>query len=78
VARRIRGAPEGRDALLVALTGYGRTEDRERTRAAGFDVHLVKPIDLTSLGLVFGSVPQPRVTRNPLSLTAGASPRPDR
>ncbi|NHZ93021.1 response regulator [Massilia sp. CCM 8733] len=42
---------DGRHAgvLLVALTGWGSGEDRERTRAAGFDVHLTKPVDLSSL-----------------------------
>jgi PAS domain S-box-containing protein len=43
VARRIRAAVPG--ARLVALTGYGQPEDRERALAAGFDVHLVKPVD---------------------------------
>jgi len=35
--------------LLVALTGYGLAEDRERALAAGFDLHLVKPIDFDKL-----------------------------
>jgi CheY-like chemotaxis protein len=43
VARRIRADLPG--ARLVALTGYGQPEDRERALAAGFDVHLVKPVD---------------------------------
>ena len=45
VARRIRTTPHGKDAYLVALTGYGQPEDRDRALAAGFDVHLVKPVD---------------------------------
>jgi CheY-like chemotaxis protein len=45
VARRIRSDPAGARLYLAALTGYGRPEDRERARAAGYDVHLVKPID---------------------------------
>ncbi len=45
VARRVRAMPEARDVRLVALTGYGTEADRERTRAAGFDVHLAKPVD---------------------------------
>jgi PAS domain S-box-containing protein len=48
VARRIR-AESRRDMLLVALTGYGLAEDRERALAAGFDLHLVKPIDFDRL-----------------------------
>ena len=45
VARRLREHPGGRRLLLVALTGYGLPEDRERSRSAGFDLHLVKPVD---------------------------------
>ena len=48
VARRIRGAL-GRDVVLIALTGYGEAEDRRRAHEAGFDAHLVKPIDPTAL-----------------------------
>ena len=44
-ARRIRSEPWGRDMLLVALTGWGQAEDRERTKEAGFDRHLVKPVE---------------------------------
>jgi PAS domain S-box-containing protein len=49
VARRIRRDPAGRHLYLVALTGYGLPEDRERAVAAGYDVHLVKPIDPAKL-----------------------------
>ena len=50
VARRIRaGEDEGRHATLVALTGYGLPEDRQRAFDAGFDLHLVKPVNLTAL-----------------------------
>jgi PAS domain S-box-containing protein len=45
VARRLRAMPEAREVRLVAVTGYGTEADRERTRAAGFDVHLAKPVD---------------------------------
>jgi len=44
VARRIRAAL-GREIMLVALTGYGQPEDRARAKEAGFDIHLVKPVD---------------------------------
>ena len=47
VARRLRAAA-CRRILLVAVTGYGLAEDRERALAAGFDVHLVKPVDLSA------------------------------
>ncbi|PLP96608.1 hybrid sensor histidine kinase/response regulator [Cupriavidus pauculus] len=48
-ARRLREIPELRNARLVALTGFGQPDDRRRTRAAGFDLHLVKPADLNAL-----------------------------
>jgi two-component system CheB/CheR fusion protein len=44
-ARRIRREPWGKDMVLVALTGWGQTEDRRRSKEAGFDHHLVKPAD---------------------------------
>jgi PAS domain S-box-containing protein len=49
VARRLRAEPGFKGALLVALTGYGQDEDRRRSQAAGFDLHLVKPVDLATL-----------------------------
>jgi CheY-like chemotaxis protein len=49
IARRIRGAPEYDDVYLVALTGYGRPEDRRAALDAGFDEHLVKPVDFDEL-----------------------------
>jgi CheY-like chemotaxis protein len=49
VARRIRSSPELSTILLAAMTGYGRDEDRHRAIEAGFDHHLVKPIDLDLL-----------------------------
>jgi PAS domain S-box-containing protein len=45
IARQLRAADERRKILLVAVTGYGSPEDRERSLLAGFDVHLVKPVD---------------------------------
>jgi signal transduction histidine kinase len=53
VARRLRAMYAGRPLLLVALTGYGQESDRARSRAAGFDLHLVKPVDLSVLEDVF-------------------------
>lgn len=44
-ARSIREQPWGRQILLVALTGWGQEEDKRRTKEAGFDAHIVKPID---------------------------------
>jgi signal transduction histidine kinase len=45
VARHIRGQPWGRHMVLVALTGWGQESDRRRSREAGFDSHLTKPVD---------------------------------
>jgi CheY-like chemotaxis protein len=45
VARRLRQVPGLKDVLLVALTGFGQDEDRQRSSEAGFQVHLVKPLD---------------------------------
>jgi PAS domain S-box-containing protein len=44
VAERLRGAPETKDIVLIATTGYGQDEDRRRALQSGFDHHLVKPI----------------------------------
>ena len=44
VAQRIREAPWGAAMVLIALTGWGQEEDRRRTKDAGFDHHLVKPV----------------------------------
>jgi signal transduction histidine kinase/DNA-binding response OmpR family regulator len=49
-ARRIRGLPGGQAIRLVALTGWGQLEDRRKSAEAGFDRHLVKPVDPTDLG----------------------------
>lgn len=49
VARWLRGRPELGDLLIVAVTGYGQESDRARGREAGFDHHLVKPVDLDLL-----------------------------
>jgi CheY-like chemotaxis protein/anti-sigma regulatory factor (Ser/Thr protein kinase) len=49
LARRIREQPWGKSAVLIAVTGWGQVEDRERTIEAGFDEHLVKPVDPASL-----------------------------
>lgn len=49
VAGRLRQSPATASALLIALTGYGQEEDRTRALESGFDLHLTKPIDPTSL-----------------------------
>jgi PAS domain S-box-containing protein len=56
--RRLRATPWGRRALVVAQTGWNSAEDRERTRAAGFDGHMVKPIDIGELERVLEKAPR--------------------
>ena len=48
-ASLIRSEAWGRDVLLVALTGWGQEEDKKRSREAGFDRHLVKPVEPSAL-----------------------------
>ena len=49
VAAALREDELARDAVIIAVSGYGQEEDRRRSRAAGFDHHLVKPVDFDSL-----------------------------
>jgi PAS domain S-box-containing protein len=49
VAQQLRQQPELQNAVLIAVTGYGQDEDRRRSRGAGFDHHLTKPVDPESL-----------------------------
>jgi CheY-like chemotaxis protein len=49
VARRIRQQPWGQAMVLIAVTGWGQEADRHRSQEAGFDHHLVKPVDPTEL-----------------------------
>ena len=56
VCRRIRKRPWGNDVVLVALTGWGQEEDQNESRAAGFDSHLVKPIDYAALTALLSAV----------------------
>jgi CheY-like chemotaxis protein len=49
VARQLRGQGAFADTLLIAVTGYGRASDVKQTESAGFDYHLVKPIDYDKL-----------------------------
>jgi PAS domain S-box-containing protein len=54
VARRLRGKADSGDPLLIALTGYGQSADILRSRAAGFDHHLVKPVDPQTVRKLLG------------------------
>jgi len=60
VARTIRRSDRGASVYLVALTGYGRPEDRARALAAGFDVHLVKPLEIDRVNELMQQRPRAR------------------
>ena len=57
VARQIRERPQGKEALLIAVTGWGQEDDRNRSREAGFDAHIVKPVDHAQLTKLLASLP---------------------
>ena len=49
VCRRIRQQPWGKSMTVIAMTGWGQEDDRRKSQVAGFDFHLVKPVDLDVL-----------------------------
>jgi CheY-like chemotaxis protein len=49
LARRIRAEEWGKDLILVAASGWGQDEDKQRSLEAGFNMHLVKPVELRAL-----------------------------
>jgi CheY-like chemotaxis protein len=54
--RRIRQQPWAKNVVLVALTGWGQEEDRRRSQEAGFDHHIVKPMDPQALMKLLASL----------------------
>ena len=62
VARRIRRGSHGHAIRLIALTGYGQASDRAKAIEAGFDLHLLKPVDPTVLREVLADPPQSEAT----------------
>ncbi len=54
VAQAVRAEPWGGDITLIAVTGWGQPDDRMRARSAGFDQHLVKPIDPAEVDRLLG------------------------
>ena len=56
-AERIRQQPWSKQMVLIALTGWGQEGDRERSREAGFDLHLVKPVDYARLAAFLAQMP---------------------
>src|SRR6185295_17874621 len=57
LAERLQQLGRGERPLLVAMTGYGQAEDRRRSKAAGFDHHLVKPIEFAQLQQLIANAP---------------------
>ncbi|HEY0554011.1 MAG TPA: response regulator, partial [Thermoanaerobaculia bacterium] len=55
--REIRRQPWGQGIVIVALTGWGQDEDKRRSREAGFDQHLVKPVEPAALGGLLAALP---------------------
>ena len=56
VCRHIREQPWGKTMVLVAVTGWGQDEDRRKSSEAGFDGHLVKPVELATLMRMLASI----------------------
>jgi PAS domain S-box-containing protein len=56
LAQRLRALPQMAGAMLIAVTGYGRENDRKQTLAAGFDHHLVKPVDTEKLTAILADI----------------------
>jgi len=55
VAKRIRAATIGRSVTLVAISGWGQSDDKRRSSEAGFDLHLVKPVDFNAVESILAS-----------------------
>lgn len=59
LAQRLRALPNTAKSVLIAITGYGQESDRQRTFAAGFDHHLVKPLDAKELVAILAEIHRP-------------------
>ena len=74
VAKQLRGQDEFADTLLVAITGYGRASDVKQTQSAGFDHHLVKPVDYEKLQAVLASKSAKNAEREDVDVRSGGEP----
>ena len=54
--RRLRALPLGRDVIIIALTGWGQDDDKARSREAGCDGHMTKPVHLPDLETLLGTL----------------------
>jgi len=75
VCRRIRAHEWGRRMVLIAQTGWGQEEDRRRTQAAGFDYHLVKPIDYAGLSAILAKISEAAAASRSPGLTDNLAAR---
>lgn len=75
VAKQLRAKDEFANTLLVAITGYGRASDVKQTESAGFDHHLVKPVDYDKLQAVLASGPRKASVRRDVAVTADVRER---
>jgi CheY-like chemotaxis protein len=57
VARTLRAEPQFAETVIIAVSGYGQEEDRNRSREAGFDLHLIKPVDADDLERLLAKPP---------------------
>ncbi|MGQ0748990.1 MAG: PAS domain S-box protein [Betaproteobacteria bacterium] len=73
LCRRIREQPWGKDVALIAVTGWGQEEDRRRTKEAGFDAHMVKPVDYAALAKLLASLSE---SKNRADTTVSELPTP--
>lgn len=72
IARRFRAEPDSSHVMLVALTGYGTPEARERSHKAGFDHHLIKPVNTEALQEIMRADPSGHHTNAPADTHLGA------
>jgi CheY-like chemotaxis protein len=63
LARRLRVLPQTAGATLIAMTGYGRQQDRDASMAAGYDHYLVKPVNTTQLSDILAAAAEANVKR---------------
>lgn len=66
LARRVRHGVNGARVTLIAMTGWGQEDDRQRSKSAGFDHHLVKPVDFDALEALLTELAQRRSERDPM------------
>lgn len=75
VAKRLRLQPSFRDIVLVAMTGYGQAADRQLSQAAGFDHHLVKPVEFATLQGILASAWERKLNLPSVGVPAERKPR---